>query len=100
MGIPENFISLHRHEEELRRQSIAAVEASPDLLLHAEALEGAMNALDHFTRGYSTDDQDKLTIQLLGIRLFNTSASALKLLLSGYYQTAASRCETASRRQT
>ena len=90
MAIPENFISLHRHEEELRQKSIAAVEASPELLLHAEALEGAMNALDHFTRGYSTDDQDKLTIQLLGIRLFNTSASALKLLLSGYYQTAAS----------
>jgi hypothetical protein len=56
LATPENFRSLHRHEEELRQQSIGAIEASPDLLLHAEALEGAMNALDHFTRGYSTDD--------------------------------------------
>lgn len=71
MTIPENFISLHHHEEGIRQQSIAAIEASPDLLLHAQALESAMNALDHFTRGYSTDEQDKLTIQLLGIRLFN-----------------------------
>ncbi len=91
MTLPENFISLHRHEEGIRQQSIAAIEALPDLLLHAQALESAMNALDHFTRGYSTDEQDKLTIQLLGIRLFNTSASALKLLLSGYYQTSASQ---------
>lgn len=91
MALPENFRSLHQHEEAIRQQSIAALEASPELSLHAQALESAMNALDHFTRGYSTNEQDKLTIQLLGIRLFNTSASALKLLLSGYYQTSASQ---------
>lgn len=91
MAFPENFSSLHAQEEGIRKQSIAAIEACADLSLHAEALEGAMNALDHFSRGFPTNDQDSLTVQLLGIRLFNTSASVLKLLLSGYYQTSAAQ---------
>lgn len=49
-----------------------------------------MTALDHFTRGYQTEDQDQLVIQLLGIRLFNGAAAALKQLLSGYYQVTVS----------
>ena len=48
-----------------------------------------MDLIDYFCRQYKHRKQDELTVQLLGIRLFNASASALKLLLSGYYQTAA-----------
>lgn len=87
--LPENFTSLHRGEELVRTQSKEAIEASEDLIHHARALEAAMTVIDHFAREYATDDPDALAIQQLGIRLFNGTASALKLLLSGYYQTAA-----------
>ena len=89
MAFPENFGSLHDHEEAIRQNSIAAIEASNDLAAHAVAIESSMNALSHFTHGYLTDDQDKLMVQLLGIRMFNSAGSAMKLLLSGYYQNAA-----------
>jgi hypothetical protein len=50
--LPENFGSLHQYEEKLRQESTAAIEASPDLMRHAEAIESAMNTLNHFTHGY------------------------------------------------
>jgi hypothetical protein len=89
MKFPENFGSLHGHEEGLRRASIKAIEKSDVLSAHAEFIECAMNALNHFTYGYETKDQDKRIVQLLGIRMFNATGASLKLLLSGYYQNAA-----------
>lgn len=43
----------------------------------------------HLSRRYAYENDDEMTIQLLGIRLFNAAASSIKLMLSGYYQTAA-----------
>jgi hypothetical protein len=71
------------------QQSLDAIGAADDLLQHISALESAMSVIDHFAREYATEDLDTLAIQHLGIRIFNGTASALKLLLSGYYQTAA-----------
>lgn len=88
-ALPENFHSLHRGEELLRQQSLDAIGAAEDLEQHARALEAAMNVIDHFARQYATEDPDAFAIQQLGIRVFNGTASALKLLLSGYYQTSA-----------
>ena len=89
MKFPENFGSLHGHEEELRRASIEAIVKSDVLSAHAEFIECAMNTLNHFTHGYETEDQDKRIVQLLGIRMFNATGASLKLLLSGYYQNGA-----------
>lgn len=87
--IPENFDSLHTGEEFLRNKSIEAIEGSEDFLEHAALIERAMDLINYFVRQYKAESDDMLTIQLLGIRLFNAAASAIKLLLSGYYQTSA-----------
>ena len=87
--LPENFHSLHEWEERLRAQSLSEIARAEDLACHMRALESAMNTIEHYARNWETDDQNKLTIQLLGVRLFNGAAASLKLLLSGYYQPAA-----------
>jgi hypothetical protein len=88
-GFPDNFFSLHEGEEFIRSKSIQAIEGSGDLLAHAGIIESSMDLIDYFARQYPNRDADDLTVQLLGIRLFNGSASAMKLLLSGYCQASA-----------
>jgi hypothetical protein len=87
--LPENFYSLHEWEERLRAQSLSEIARVEDLACHMRALESAMNTIEHYARSWETDDQNKLTIQLLGVRLFNGAAASLKLVLCGYYQPAA-----------
>jgi hypothetical protein len=54
---------------------------------HAELIEHTMSLLRHFVQVHQSTSEDVRTVQLLGIRLFNSAASVWKLLLSGYYQT-------------
>lgn len=89
MGFPDNFNRLHEGEEFVRSKSIETIEGSHDLLMHAELIERSMDLIDYFVRQHSAEIDDTLTVQLLGIRLFNGSAAGIKLLLSGYYQTSA-----------
>ena len=49
-----------------------------------------MNLIEYFAREWETQDEDDTTLQLLGARLFNSSAASINLLLSGYYQASAS----------
>jgi hypothetical protein len=86
---PENFMRLHQGEEFIRSKSVEAIEAADDLTMHAGLIASAMDLIDYFARHYPNESDDQLTIQCLGIRLFNGAASALTLLLSGYYQTSA-----------
>ena len=88
---PENFTRLYQGEKFLRAKSVEAFEAAHDLAMHAEVIASDMDLIDYFARHYINETDDQLTIQLLGIRLFNGAASALNLLLSGYYQTSALR---------
>lgn len=80
-----NFISLHGAEEELRFQSITAIEQDKDLILHLDIVEAAMGMCNHL-RQFKTDDEDLKVIQLFGMRMFNAFASSIKLIMSGYYQ--------------
>jgi hypothetical protein len=84
---PENFTLLHQGEEFIRARSLEAVHASESMPHHFELVAGAMDLIDHFARQYIHTSEDQLLIQHLGIRLFNGSASAVGLILSGYYQT-------------
>lgn len=86
---PANFGLLHSGEEFIRGKSVEAIEASENFLAHARLIERAMDLIDYFVRQHKAADDDALTIQLLGIRLFNGAASAVNLLLAGYYQTSA-----------
>jgi hypothetical protein len=90
MAIPENFLLLHSEEERVRLVSLDHIASDTTLHLHASLVEASMTALEHFSAGWLTDDLDLLTVQHLGLRLFNGGAAALKLLLAGYYQNAAS----------
>ncbi len=87
MSVPDNLKRLHSGEETLRGKSIEAIEADKRLAAHAHIIERAMDLFDFFIRRHVAVDENEETIQLLGIRIFNGTASALKLLMSGYYQT-------------
>jgi hypothetical protein len=90
LSIPENFILLHQGEEHIRQQNLSFIEADQAMILHFDVLERSMNLIEYFSRAWETQDEDDITLQLLGVRLFNSSAASINLLLSGYYQASAS----------
>jgi len=88
MAATDNLASLHNHEEELRAKSLAAIEADAALSDHWNLVAEAMNAIYAFTHDHVHGSEDELTLQYLGIRLFNAAGASVKLALSGYYQKA------------
>lgn len=85
---PDNLRSLHQHEESIRVDSLAAIATDKSLSDHLQAVHDALDHLMVLLKVESSPGCDLHTLQLFVIRLFNTGASALKLGLSGYYQTA------------
>src|SRR3981189_3295321 len=87
-GYPQNFDRLAVGEDQIRQLSKAAIEASEDLSLHARMIEGALSMLAHMARRRPHSDEGDLVLQMLAARLFNSGASAMKLLMCGFYQSA------------
>lgn len=85
--IPENIRLLHQGEEDLRAAALGLIEGNELLSLHLVVTVDAMDLLD-VLRQYQTEDEDIRAVQAIGVRTFNSLASAIKLLLSGYSQTA------------
>jgi len=88
MDATDNLHSLHQHEEEVRTKSLDGINARADLRDHLRIISEAMNVIYAFSHDYEHQSDDEMTLQLLGIRLFNAACSALKLALSGYHQKA------------
>jgi hypothetical protein len=88
MVASDNLTSLHKHEEELQARSLAAIEADANLSDHWNLVGEAMNAIYAFTHDHAHGSDNELTLQYLGIRLFNAAGASVKLALSGYYQKA------------
>ncbi len=88
MAAIDNLTSLHKHEEELRAQSLAEIQAKADLSDHWTLIAEAMNAIYAFTHDHVHGSENELTLQYLGIRLFNAAGASIKLAMSGYYQKA------------
>lgn len=86
--LPENVQLVHQDEERFRAQNLEFIERSQALADHLELIHDSMYVLLHFCREHRHRNNDELAIQLLGVRMFNTAASALKLALSGYHQPA------------
>jgi hypothetical protein len=86
MEFPKNFDLLHEGEEFIRAKTKEAIEASDNLLRHFDVVTASMTLINHFARGNAHTGDDELTIQLLGIRLFNSTAGAVQSLMGGYYQ--------------
>lgn len=85
--LPERLIRLHQGEEDLRSTAVKLVETHPILQAHLIVVEQAMDLMD-ILRQVGTENEDEKVIQYLGMRIFNDLASALKLALSGYGQSA------------
>ena len=86
--LPENLISLHKHEEKIRADSLRLIEAQQDLSDHLAIIHGSMAVIYALAHDHANANDDELTIKYLGLRLFNSAASSIKLSLSGYYQAA------------
>jgi hypothetical protein len=84
----ENVDKLHDHEEQLRVESLALIAKRADLTDHWKLVQEAMNVIYAFSNDHVHGSDDELTMQFLGIRLFNAAAVSIKLALSGYYQKA------------
>lgn len=85
--LPENLESLNKQEEENRTQSILQINVDSKLKDHLEIVYASLNMLYDITISYKNQTDDELTIQYIGIRLFNSIVSSIKLLLAGYYQS-------------
>jgi hypothetical protein len=86
--LPENLGSLHAEEERIRAESLRLIEKTENLRDHLSMIHGAMAIIYALAHDHANASDDELTIQYLGLRLFNSAASATKLALSGYYQSA------------
>lgn len=85
--IPENLTLLHSGEEDLRAKSITLIEASEDMSLHISMIETCMDMLQYVRMNTPEMSEDQVIVALIGASVFNSMASAFKLLLGGYYQS-------------
>jgi hypothetical protein len=86
--LESNLATLHREEERLRSEHLNLIGTRADLSDHIELIQDAMNVIWAFTHDHTHRSDDELTLQFLGIRIFNLAASSIKLAYAGYYQTA------------
>lgn len=85
---PDNLQRLHQEEERIRAKALAFIGKDPTLSDHLALVHDAMELLNATCRAPLDADKDELSVQLLGLRMFNGLAVGLKLGLSGYYQNA------------
>jgi hypothetical protein len=78
----------HDHEEELRVETMALIEADETLKRRLATIQKAMRIIFVYTIEHTSRSENEAVAQMLGVRLFNSAASSIKLALSGYYQTA------------
>lgn len=87
--IPENLVLLHHGENDIRGQSLVAIVENSDLLLHVKMIERTMDTLQFYRIHYDEDEQEQITVKLLGARIFNSVAAGFGLASRGYYQASA-----------
>src|ERR1700737_51177 len=84
----QNLDTLHIEEERLRAEHKKFAESKEDVRDHISIIHDAMNVVYALTHDHMHRSDDELTIQFLGIRIFNLSAASIKLAYAGYYQSA------------
>src|SRR5262245_44803508 len=84
----DNFNETHSAEEKLRAESMAIIQTDPALHKRMVLVESAISLIFVYTHDHTAENDDQVTLKMLGIRLFNAACSAVKLGLSGYYQNA------------
>jgi len=84
--LAEKLESLYKWEEENRTKSILEINAEPQLKDHLGIFYDSLNLIFDLTINFGNPNDDELTIQYIGIRLFNDAVASFKLMLAGYYQ--------------
>lgn len=84
--LPGNLKSLASEEDKIKLPSLTLIKSDLIFDKRLTAYENAMNAVYSLTIVHKNRTDDELTIQYIGIRLFNDLAVSLRLMLSGYYQ--------------
>ena len=85
----DNLENLKSQEEKIRTDSCLLINSQQALHEHIKLLHASMDTLMWmYLRVGSLENNQQIAITGLKIRLFNSIASSLKLLLSGYYQSA------------
>jgi len=89
--LPENLNALSKEEERIRTASILSINGDTALKDHIELIQDCLDMLFCIASEHKLGESDKeQVIYGLGIRLFNFTASTLKLSTSGYHQGAVS----------
>ncbi|MGC2520041.1 MAG: hypothetical protein WA373_13155 [Burkholderiales bacterium] len=88
MALPENPLSLHEREEQIRRDSLRLIGERFLFREHLSMIHASMAVIHVLAHDHQSAIEDELTVQYLGLRLFNSAAASLRLSLSGYYQQA------------
>jgi hypothetical protein len=84
----EKMTRLHSEGRRIRALSLTTIAADRALLDHTEIIEVWMDTLLAYASTIKAGSEDELTIQTMGVRLFNSTACAVDLVLSGFYQGA------------
>lgn len=87
--LTDNLESLNKYEGELHTKSVLEINSEPQLKDQLIIIQESLNLIFDLTKSYKSQNDNELTIQYIGIRLFNSIVVSLKLLLSGYYQASA-----------
>lgn len=84
--LPDKLKKLSKQEEKIKASSIVVLKSDEVLDRRLTAYELAMDVVFSLVNDYKNTNDDELTIQYIGIRLFNALAVSLYLMLFGYYQ--------------
>lgn len=86
--LQSKLLGLLAGEHDLRREALAVIAKDNDLILHLAVAEAAMDLTD-WLRKYPDDTDDGKVVTKLFMRVFNSMASSISLMLTGYYQSSA-----------
>lgn len=84
--LPMKLKNLSAEEEKIQKEAILYLKSDSALDKKLTAYESSMDAVYSLVQDHKNRNDDELAIQYIGIRLFNSLAISLRLMLIGYYQ--------------
>jgi len=84
--LTDNLGLLYKGQQENETKSLLFINGDNNLKENLHFFEMSLNLLFDITKTHKNINDNELTIQYIGIRLFNNLTAALRLLLFGYYQ--------------
>ncbi|MGB7541665.1 MAG: hypothetical protein WBM28_06570, partial [Burkholderiales bacterium] len=70
MALPENPLSLHEREEQIRRDSLRLIGERFLFREHLSMIHASMAVIHVLAHDHQSAIEDELTVQYLGLRLF------------------------------